>query len=631
MESSLDISINLESVGSVLKNRMTNIVKPSGSGPKKHFCPFCEKPFSRLIDHVETKHRKEALVKNLLEIPRMRRIKNQHLNPDQQKRQKIADQIRRLGDHKHNLKTNNPEDFVVSRRPRKCGKAKTIKDFLPCPKCHEWEATNSLSKHVNKCTKKNFKRSHSVKELSRSVVGNLHHSAGVNCIRIFEKLREDEVKEVLRHDEVVIQWLNVECVRYETSRHHDKMIRAKLRRLGRLILNMRKNCEEITDLKSFFDEKNYENFVMAAKAMGSYDKVTNFLKTPATANDVGLLMKDVCSTWIVLCGRKDHKKGKKLRKKADRWLFTHTNMWHKLIGSNIGESQAKLKRKKKIVLPTQKDLRRLHQYLKKEREEAMIKLQSGFTELAYNNLKNATLTSIQFSNCKRAGEIERLTLEDCENIQELNEETNPDGYSKLSKESKEYVQKYSRILIRGKRNRTVPILLTGELRNCIKILIQFRKNASIRQKNPYLFALPYSQYGFISACEILRKFSHECNAEDPETLRGTLFRKQLATTCIMFDLKEYEVGDLAKFMGHDDKIHKDHYRQPVLERDLINVAKLLEKAQGIYEGNDSSNVILEADDGLETIATQSSLEDDDGLDDSYDSGMYVPTKYIVEN
>lgn len=87
-------------------------------------------------------------------------------------------------------------------------------------------------------------------------------------------------------------------------------------------------------------------------------------------------------------------------------------MWHKLIGSNIVESQAKLKRKKRIILPSQSDIQRLHQHLKNVREEAILKLRAGYSELAYNNLENATLTSIQFSNCKRSGEIERLTVED---------------------------------------------------------------------------------------------------------------------------------------------------------------------------------------------------------------------------
>lgn len=89
-------------------------------------------------------------------MPKIRRTKNQCLNEEQLKKQKVANEIRRLGDHQHNLKTDNPDDFAVSRRPKKCGKTKTVKDFLPCLKCHEWEATNSLTEHVTKCTKKNL-------------------------------------------------------------------------------------------------------------------------------------------------------------------------------------------------------------------------------------------------------------------------------------------------------------------------------------------------------------------------------------------------------------------------------------------------------------------------------------------
>lgn len=42
------------------------------------------------------------------------------------------------------------------------------------------------------------------------------------------------------------------------------------------------------------------------------------------------------------------------------------------------------------------------------------------------------------------------------------------------------------------------------------------------------------------------------------------------------DLKENEVSDLANFMGHDDKIHKDHYRLPVASREIGRVSTFLE-------------------------------------------------------
>ncbi|XP_046592519.1 uncharacterized protein LOC124293865 [Neodiprion lecontei] len=40
------------------------------------------------------------------------------------------------------------------------------------------------------------------------------------------------------------------------------------------------------------------------------------------------------------------------------------------------------------------------------------------------------------------------------------------------------------------------------------------------------------------------------------------------------------VSDLANFMGHHDKIHKEIYRQPIAQRDIVKISKLLELAQG---------------------------------------------------
>lgn len=41
-----------------------------------------------------------------------------------------------------------------------------------------------------------------------------------------------------------------------------------------------------------------------------------------------------------------------------------------------------------------------------------------------------------------------------------------------------------------------------------------------------------------------------------------------------------EVSDLATFMGHADKIHKEHYRQPQASRDILKISRYLEAVQG---------------------------------------------------
>lgn len=85
----------------------------------------------------------------------------------------------------------------------------------------------------------------------------------------------------------------------------------------------------------------------------------------------------------------------------------------------------------------------------------------------------------------------------------------------------------------------------------------------------------------------MRKFAEECGADKPVTLRGTILRKHIATMCINFNLSENEVSDLASFLGHADRIHKEHYRQPIITREILHISKLLEAVQ--EKPNDSDD------------------------------------------
>lgn len=80
------------------------------------------------------------------------------------------------------------------------------------------------------------------------------------------------------------------------------------------------------------------------------------------------------------------------------------------------------------------------------------------------------------------------------------------------------------------------------------------------KKNPYIFGLPgqnKERYRYLKVCALMRKFAEECNASRASTLRGTILRKHVATYCIQLNLNEGDVSNLATFMRHSDKIHKD--------------------------------------------------------------------------
>jgi len=44
-------------------------------------------------------------------------------------------------------------------------------------------------------------------------------------------------------------------------------------------------------------------------------------------------------------------------------------------------------------------------------------------------------------------------------------------------------------------------------------------------------------------------------------------------------------------MGHSEKIHKDHYRQPIASRDILKISRYLEAVQGMVENSNNNSSI----------------------------------------
>lgn len=124
------------------------------------------------------------------------------------------------------------------------------------------------------------------------------------------------------------------------------------------------------------------------------------------------------------------------------------------------------------------------------------------------------------------------------------------------------------------------------------MILKHRKAAKVSSNNPYLFGLPSlvkDKDRYLLACDLLRQYAVECGAENPKTLRATELRKHIATMCIHYNLSENEVSSLANFMGHADKIHLVHYRQPIMEKEILEISQYLEAAQGVNVEDDDDD------------------------------------------
>jgi len=155
--------------------------------------------------------------------------------------------------------------------------------------------------------------------------------------------------------------------------------------------------------------------------------------------------------------------------------------------------------------------------------------------------------------------MERAQIDDFKNYVKVNKNMYGDIYKSLTMEDRKIAEKYVRFCIRGKLGRTVPVL-SNDMFDCITLILKFRTETNVPEKNPFIFGLPglnKNRYRYLRACLLMRKFARECNTNESTTLRGTTLRKHITTHCIQFNLNDTEISDLA-YLSHGEKIHKDY-------------------------------------------------------------------------
>ncbi|KAG5865429.1 hypothetical protein JTB14_004468 [Gonioctena quinquepunctata] len=121
------------------------------------------------------------------------------------------------------------------------------------------------------------------------------------------------------------------------------------------------------------------------------------------------------------------------------------------INKTVMENQFQHKRKKQMKLPTVNDVSTFNEYLDIKCEKYYNNLLDHFDLATLKELSSYTLISIQTFNRRRAGELERATIEDYENHQTLVENDDPAFYRSLPEDYRVNAERYFRFEIRGKK------------------------------------------------------------------------------------------------------------------------------------------------------------------------------------
>ncbi|XP_043284224.1 uncharacterized protein [Venturia canescens] len=521
--------------------------------------------------HLETVHKDVDEVKRFAILP-----KN---NPE---RTQLIDLLRKKGNHLYNTSSDYNKDgkLLVARRPKQ---ERPGTQYTPCHNCHVSLSKKSIRRHRQKCVGASTKGDRANTILSRRTDGRIHANASKQLQRIFAVFNDDLVVQLIRYDELLIEFGNGMAEKYKKDQQQ-AMIRNRLRTLGRLLEEMKKcrlNAEpKITDFASIYDPGLYDCMLRAVNTLARFNEETGEHEVPSIVTSLGTYIKAVAEVALLVVRKKKDREKQLL---LEDYIFIHDKQYSTKINRVAHESQAKKKRQQKKVLPSTDEIKKLQDYVVIKREKAFVQLSERYTYSAWLELAKTTLISIQIFTRRRAGELERTTISDLKNAETVDENTNPEIYGSLSEDEKKYAGQYTRFIITGKLGRDVPVLLDSKMRDCLDLILRYRSSTKITPKNPYVFGIPGfvdGRFKYLRACDLMREYSQECGVQHPERLRGTSLRKHMATVCAARNMDENKVVDIANYMGHAETIHRSHYRQSVVTRDVVQVARILRSAMG---------------------------------------------------
>ncbi|XP_058262888.1 uncharacterized protein LOC131363913 isoform X1 [Hemibagrus wyckioides] len=214
----------------------------------------------------------------------------------------------------------------------------------------------------------------------------------------------------------------------------------------------------------------------------------------------------------------------------------------------------------------------LHLFLDQKQEEYFQSLSKDASTKNWSQLAKIALAQTILFNRRREGEVSKMPLKAfiSRNADDLHE----DIALALSELEKKLCNHFTRIEIRGKRGRKVPVLLTPVMQKNMELLVEKRENCGIPSENIYMFARPAALSHFRGS-DCLREFATECGARNPKALSSTKLRKHIATLSNVLNLNNTELDQLADFLGHDVRVHREYYRLPEGTLQLAKISKIL--------------------------------------------------------
>ncbi|XP_054653990.1 uncharacterized protein LOC129193635 isoform X2 [Dunckerocampus dactyliophorus] len=575
----------------------------SSSGSKINYCYICGKAQSKITRHLKTHEKTNVDVAQVLALPKYSKERQRRLNI-----------LRNKGNHKHNTEvlTSGTGVLKMKRKPKN---KHDVKQYVHCMYCHALYLRRHLWRHLQKCLSKpgeTNKGQGRTRVLSLATMSEsaLPQQISQGVWKLLTTMKDDEISAAVRGDFCILQLAQSFFNKHGHDPTKYEYIRQKLREVGRLLLIL---CKEfsIYNLEDAIRPANFHSVIQAVKTVSGFDDEKHCYKTPSLALKLGHSLQkisDIIHCRALMTGDSELKKSTQTFKKL------YTSKWSELVSHTALTTLNEAHFNKPSTLPFTEDVQCLHQHLEKTTDLASENLGKTPSPQVYGELCRATLAKIILFNRRRGGEVAKMQLNSF-----LGRDTTPlhkDVAVGLTKFEQKLCEHFSRVEIRGKRGRKVAVLLSPDVVDSLTLLFNKRKECGVPEENNFLFARPHCLTPYRGQ-DCLRTYANECGAQNPELLRSTQLRKHVATLSQVLNLKNHELDQVADFLGHDIRVHREYYRLPEATTQLAKISKLLLAMEKGSITNLQGKTLeeIEIEDNLDFTASEASEESEAEEDD----------------
>ena len=481
------------------------------------------------------------------------------------------------------MKSGQKTGTIIPGRRNTANVKHAQSDFLLCDECHGFFYRKTLWRHQRSCKGKSAGRvQHGALSLITAETG-----APPGYEELLNTMTYDEVSLACKTDGVIKEFGERMYRKLGGEQHHRHHISNKMRELGRLVCELRKDDPGAT-LAHFLEPAGFNAIVCAVRQICKFDSDTNKYGTPSLALKLGHSMKK-CASIV---------KARKLREGEDtcdinNFLDLVQMEWNDAVSGHALRTLEEGRYNKEELMPLTEDVHTLQKFLDAQIETLQRSLLDDPSPVTHKAFAEVILTRLLLFNRRRQGEAGRMKIDVFEEASQVQMTSELRGT--LSPLEDHLSSSLARVVIKGKRGRGVPVLLTPEVCNGMKLLVTSQEQVGVRD-SPYVFANAASA-GFhpLRGSDCLRKMAEMSGVRRREMITSTSLRKHVATVSQILNLKDHELDMLANFMGHDVRIHREFYRLPDACAQVAKLSKLLIAAETNAVGGNSGRSLGEID------------------------------------